>query len=103
VGGVVETYTTFFLNGAEDGGFKAGEREVEGVFGLWVGEGVFFRVAVLGGCGDGGAARVGEAEDFGDFVETFTDGVVQGCADDFEVVVAGHADDLGVAAGNYES
>lgn len=53
------------------------------------------------GCvGDGGAARVGKAEDFGDFVETFTDSVVAGGADNFEVIVRGGVEDLGVSAGN---
>ena len=99
---VVKSDATFFLDGAEDGGFEAGEGEVEGVFCFGVGEGVFFRVAGFGGGGDGGAAGVGEAEDFGDFVEAFADGVVEGGADDVEVVVAGHADDLGVAAGDDE-
>ena len=37
---------------------------------------VFIWVAGFGGVGDGGAAGVGEAEDFGDFVEAFADSVV---------------------------
>ena len=37
---------------------------------------VFIWVAGFGGVGDGRAAGVGEAEDFGDFVEAFTDSVV---------------------------
>ena len=61
---------------------------------------VFFRVAVLGGSRDGWAARVGQAENFGGLVETFADGVVARGADDFEVVVTLHVDDLGVTAGN---
>ena len=51
---------------------------------------------------DAGAAGVGEAEDFGGFVEGFADGVVEGGADDFEGVVALHVDELSVAAGDYE-
>ena len=96
---VVEADATFFLDGAKDSGFEAGEGEVEGVFCFWVGEVVFFWVAGFGGARDGGAAGVGEAEDFGDFVEAFADGVVQRRADDVEFVVGGHADDLGEAAG----
>ena len=99
--GVVDVDATFFLNGAEDGGFKAGEGEVE-AGDLGVGEVIFFGVAFGCGSGDGGAAGVGETEDFGDFVEAFADGVVQGGADDVEVVVLLHFDDLGVAAGNYK-
>ena len=58
------------------------------------------RVAFCGGFGDGRATRVGEAEDFGDFVEPLADGVVAGGADDFEVIMALHVDDLGVATGD---
>ena len=52
--------------------------------------------------GDFGAARIGKAEDFGDFVEAFADGVVTGCADNFKGIMGGHREDLGVAAGNDE-
>ena len=68
-----------------------------------MGEFVFVFVAFEGGLRDGGAAGVGEAEDFGDFVEAFADGVVASGADDLEVAVAGHFDDLGVATGDYKS
>ena len=102
MGWVADGDAAFFLNGAEDGGFEAGEGEVETVdFG--VGEAIFVGVAFFCGLSDGGAAGVGEAEDFGDFVEAFADGVVQSGADDVEVVVLGHADDLSVAAGDDES
>lgn len=63
-----------------------------------MGELIFFGVAISCSFGDRGTARVGETEDFGDFVEAFADGVVESRADDFEVVVGGHFDDLGVAA-----
>ena len=65
-----------------------------------MGETIFFGVALFGFFRDGGAAWVGETEDFGDFVERFADGVVGRCADDFEVVMAGHFYYLGVAAGD---
>ena len=59
---------------------------------------IFLRVTVFGGLADGWAARVGKTENFGDFVETFADGVVSGGADDFKLIVSFHVDDLGVAA-----
>ena len=89
------------LDGAEDGSLEPGEGEVERVD-LGVGERVFGWVAGEGTLSNIGAAGVGEAEDFGDFVETFTDGVVTSGADNFEMVVFGHVDDLGVAAGDDE-
>ena len=60
------------------------------------------RVAFCGCGSDGGAAGVGEAEEFGYFVEDFADGVVAGGADDIEMVVVGHVDELGVTTGDYE-
>lgn len=57
---------------------------------------VFFGVTFFGSLGDGRAARIGETEDFGDFVENFADGVIVGCADNFEVVVVLHEDNLRV-------
>ena len=59
---------------------------------------ILLRVAVFSGLADGWAARVGKTENFGDFVETFADGVVSGGADDFELIVGLHIDDLGMAA-----
>lgn len=83
------------------GGFEAGERKIEaGDF--RDGERVFFGVAILSVLRDFGAAGIGETEDFGDFVETFADGVVFRGADDFEGVVGRHGENLGVAAGNDE-
>ena len=102
VGRVVIGEVEFLLDGAEDGSLEAGEGEVE-TGDLRVGEVVFVGIAIFGGCGDGGAAGVGEAEDFGDFVETLADGVVAGGADDFEGVVGRHVENLGVAARGYES
>ena len=51
-----------------------------------------------GGITNGGAAWVGKAENFGDFVEAFADGIVAGGADDFEIVVLLHVNDLSMAA-----
>ena len=47
-------------------------------------------IAEFGSFGDSRATRVGEAEDFGDFIEGFADGVILGLPD--EVVVAVGAD-----------
>ena len=78
------------------GGVVGGFVGSGGVVGGFVGRGGAVDVA-CSGLGDGGAAGVGEAEDFGDFVEAFADGVVAGGADDFEIVMFFHIDDLGVA------
>ena len=104
-----------FLELAEDGGFESRERKVvraefrggssEGASRggeFRVGEGVFLRIAGLGGFADGGAAGVGKTEKFSDFVETFADGVVAGGADNFEVGVGFLINDLSVAAGDEE-
>ncbi len=61
---------------------------------------IFFGVAGFSGVSDRGAARIGETEDFGDFIESFADGVVESGTDDFERVRGGHIEELGVAAGD---
>lgn len=87
------------LGGAENGGFETGKRKIKTVnFG--VREGVFVAVAMFGDLADLRAAWVGEAKDFGDFVETFTDGVISGGADDVEMVMFCHINELSVATGN---
>ena len=58
-------------------------------------------VAGFGSFGDGGAAGVGEAEDFGYFVEAFSYGVVAGGGYYFEGGVGGYFYYLGVASGDY--
>ena len=58
---------------------------------------VFVWVAVFGGVSHRWATRVGKTEDFGDLIEAFADGVVSGGADNFEVIMALHVDDLSVA------
>lgn len=57
-------------------------------------------VAIFGGAGNVWTARVGEAENFGDLVETFADGVVAGGSDDFKMIVTFHVDNLSVATGD---
>lgn len=86
------------MDGAKNGGFEAGEREIETV-NLWMRKAVFMRVAIERALGDVGAAGVGEADDFGDFVEAFADGIVAGGTNNLEMIMLGHIDDLSVAAG----
>ena len=88
--GMGDRETAFFLDGPQNGSFEPREGKIEGVFGLGVGKLVFIGVAVLGGLGDGGATGVGKTEDFGNFVETFADGVVVGGADNLKIVVFFH-------------
>ena len=47
------------------------------------------------------AWRSGKTEDFCDLVKAFADGVVARRADNFEVIMAFHVDNLGVAAADY--
>ena len=54
-------------------------------------------VAGFGGVGDSGTTWVGEAEDFCNLVKNFADGIVASAAEDGEVVVCGHADNLSVS------
>ena len=89
----------FFLDGAENGSFEATKGEIE-VTNVWNWELVAVRIALFGGFGDGWATRVGEAKDLSDLVEAFADGVIASSADDFEVVVFFHVNNLGVAARN---
>lgn len=63
-----------------------------------MGKVVFVGVTIQGAFSNTGTTGVGEAEDFGDFVKTFTDGVIAGGADNFEMIVAGHIDNLSVPA-----
>ena len=81
----------------EEGGLETGEAVVEsGNVGL--AEGVGFGVSRTGQLVDDGAAGVTEAHDLGAFVHGFARGIVDGLAEDFHLVVAVHADDLGVAS-----
>ena len=62
---------------------------------------ILVRVTSCGGLSHGWAARVGKAKDFGDLIEAFTNGIIAGSADNFEMIMAFHVDDLGVATGNH--
>ena len=126
VGGERDGLASGLLNCAENSGFKAREGEVKirlgGLSGLrrmaggagearvrkmilvgvaggdFKGGAVGFGDVAVGGGGNVGTARVGKTEDFGDLIEAFADGVVAGGADNVEMVVFGHIDNLGVTA-----
>ena len=73
--GVRDGEAEFGLDGAEHGSFEAGKGKIK-VCDLGVGERVFGGVAGLSSFGDGGSARVGEAENFGDLVKAFADCII---------------------------
>ena len=86
----------------KEGGFETGERKIERI-GEWVRESKTMRITRFSELGNSRATRIRKAENFGDFIEAFTDGIVTGRGDDFEMIVMFHADDLSMAAGNNES
>lgn len=87
------------LDSAQDGGLEARKGEIKTVdFG--VRERIFVGVALFGAGGDRRTAWIGKTKNLGDFVKAFADGIVAGGADDFELVVGWHIDNLGVAAGD---
>ena len=61
------------------------------------------RIARFGETGNSWTAWIGKTKNFGDFIEAFTDGIVTGRGDDFEMIMMFHADDLSMAAGNDKS
>ncbi|MFT6239686.1 MAG: hypothetical protein ACJAQT_001767 [Akkermansiaceae bacterium] len=88
----------------EDGGFEAGEGEVEGgVFKDGTGEAVGFGVTLAGVLFDFGAAGVGELEHAADFVEGFACGVVDGSPNKVVLAVGRDSDEHGVTAGDDEA
>ena len=88
-----------FLDGAKNGSLETTERKIK-LVDFRDGEVIFMRIASLGGSGNGGAAWVGKTENFGDFIETFANGVIAGSANNFEIVVTLHIYNLGVTARN---
>lgn len=90
------------MNGAKNGGFEAGKGKVETV-NLGMREGVAAGIAFGCELADGGSAWIGQVKDFGDFIEAFADGVVASSANDLEVIVSGHMNELSMAAGNEKS
>ena len=90
------------MDGTKEGGFETGERKIERI-GEWVRKSKTMRITRFSEMGNSWAARIGKAKNFGDFIETFTDSIITGRGDDFEMIVMFHADDLSMAAGNNES
>ena len=79
------------MDATEDGGFEPAEGKFEiGEFGN--GKWVTIWIALKGGFGDGGPARLGKTEYFGDFVKNFADCIVPSAADNLEVIVVRHVD-----------
>ena len=89
------------MDGAKEGGFETGERKVEGI-GEWMRKSETMRVTRFSEMGNSWAARIGKTKNFGDFIEAFTDGIVTGRGDDFEMIMMFHADDLSMTTGNDE-
>ena len=56
----------------------------------------------FGGFRNSRAARVGKAKNLCDLIKTFADGVVSGRADNFEMIMLFHVNNLSMSAGNYE-
>ena len=63
-----------------------------------MGKKIFFWISGFGCGGDGGAARVGKTKNFGDFIETFADGIIESGADDFKLIMVFHANDLSMTS-----
>ena len=89
-----EVFAHFALHRPQNGCLEAGEGKI--VFAGELGDrqvkGV--RIAELSCFGDGRAARVGQANDFGDLVERLADSVVLGLADESVVAVILEQDKL---------
>ena len=86
-----------FLDGAKYGGFDATKGKIEAV-NFWDGERVFVRSASCGGLSDGWATGVGQAEDFGNLIEAFANGVIASSADNFEMIMTFHVNNLSMTA-----
>ena len=93
-----EVFTYFALNGSQNGCLEAREGEIvlTGEFGDGQVKGA--RIAEFGCLGDGRAARVGQANDFSDFIKRLADGVVLGLADELVVAVVLEQDELRMPA-----
>jgi len=86
-----------------DGGFQPAEAEVQGrVVAQRPGEVESVGLAAFGELIDDGSAGVGEAEQFGGFVEALAGGVIESGAEDDVVKRAGDVDEQGVAAADDE-
>ncbi len=89
------------MDSAKEGGFETGERKIERI-GEWVRKSKAMRITRFSEIGDSWAAWIGKTKNFGDFIKTFTDGIVASRGDDFKMIMGRHADDLGMATRNDE-
>ena len=87
------------MDGAKEGGFETRKRKVEGI-GEWVRKNKAMRIARFGETGNSWTAWIGKTKNFGDFIKTFTDGIIASRGDNFKMIVGRHADDLSMAARN---
>lgn len=87
----------------EDGGFEAGEGEVQRVIlEDGAGEGEGFGVSFAGGFFDFWSAGIGEVEHAADFIEGFAGGVIDGAPEKLVLLEAVDLDQHGVASGDDE-
>lgn len=63
---------------------------------------VFSAIAGEGGMGDSWSTWIRETENLGDFIKTFTNGVVSCGTNDFEMIMSVHFKNLSMATGNDE-
>ena len=89
------------MDGAKEGGFETRKRKVEGI-GEWVRKNKAMRIARFGETGNSWTAWIGKTKNFGDFIKTFTDGIIASRGDNFKMIVGRHADDLSMTTGNDE-
>lgn len=85
------------LDGPEDGSFEPREGKIE-VGDVRMGEMIGVGIAGLGAASDGRSAGVRQTENLGDLVKTFADSIVASGADNFELVMSGHIENLSMAA-----
>ena len=90
------------LNSAQDGSFKTGKGKIK-LGNLRMRKFVLVAITSESKLGNSGPTGIGKTEDFRNLIKTFADGVVASGADNFEVIVVGHMDDLGVTAGDDKS
>gem|GEM_PF-4895040 len=89
-----EVFAYFALNGSENGCLEAGEGKIVLASELGDGQVKGARITESGCFGDGRAARVGQANDFGNLIERLADGVVLGLADELVVAMVTEQDEL---------
>ena len=82
-----EVFTYFTLHGSQNGCLEAGEGKIVLAGELGDGQVKGLGITEFGCFGDGRAARVGQANDFGNLVERLADGVVLGLADELVIAV----------------